>query len=123
MKQDLLLREVLPFIGIWTLLIVVILVILIYHIWCFGKKYPEIFIPDTTTGSKCLLRQKAALRRRYNSKIMLYFSVIFIWMIGIVAICFGWNNSGHSLIGWFVLCISVCTILCLLSFIQRGRKK
>ena len=123
MKQDVLLRDVFPYIEIWTLLIAAILAALAYHIGCFGKKYPEIFRPDTTAEDKRLLLQKEELRRQYNNKSMMSFSVIFVWMIGMFLICFGFNGFASTMQGAFIFVFSVCILLWIVSLIQRKPKK
>ena len=119
MEQEVLLKDVLPYIWVWTLAIVCILSVLAYRLWRFGKKYPEIFKPDTTAEDKQLLIQKAELRRQYNNQSMISIAVIFVWTIGMVVICFGFAGSAPTIQGWGILVFAICIILWILSMIQR----
>ena len=122
MKQEVLLSNVLPYIQVWTLTIIWILLVLTYRIWRFGKQHPEIFQQDTAIRDKQKLLQKAELQRQYHNKSMLAISIIFVWIIGMVMICFGFERSSQPQ-GWYLQALSVCTILWILSLLQRKLKK
>lgn len=123
MEQEVLLKDVLPYIWVWTVAIACILSVFAYRIWRFGKKYPEIFKPDTTSEDKQLRIQKAELRRQYNNKSMVSISIIFVWMIGIVVICLRIESKAPTSQGWFILSLAVLGILLILtSFIRKPKK-
>ncbi|MBO6281957.1 MAG: hypothetical protein J6N49_05460 [Alphaproteobacteria bacterium] len=123
METEVLAKDVLPYIQVWTLAIIFVLLILTYHLWHFGKKYPEIFQEDTSAEDQKIRLRKAELRRRYNNKSMLSISVIFIWMIGMVGICFGFESSALTAQGWGILALAVYAVLWVLSMLQRKPKK
>lgn len=118
MEQDILLKDVLPYIWAWTLTIAFVLLVLAYRLWCFGKQHPEIFQPDATSADKQMCRQKAELRRQYHNQSMISISFIFIWVIGMIAICFGFNGFQLTFQGWFVVGFAVLIIIWMLSMIQ-----
>lgn len=123
MEPDVLLRDVLPYIWAWTLTIAFVLLILAYWLWRFGKQHPEIFQPYTTSADNQMRRQKAELQRQYNNKSMLSISVIFIWMIGMVVICFGFDGLQQTFQGWFIVVFAVLIIIWIVSMIQRKPKE
>ena len=123
MEQEVLLKDVLPYIWVWTVMIAFILLALAYHLWRLGKKYPEIFNSDTTAENSLSKIQKAELQRQYNNKSMLSITIIFVWMIGIVAICCGFDSSAMTKQGWFLLIFAICAILWILSLLQRKPRK
>ena len=123
MEQEVLLKDVLTYICVWTLAIACILLVLAYCLWQFGKKHPEIFQQDTAIRDKQKLLQKAELQRQYHNKSMLSISIIFVWIIGMILICFGFERSSLPTQGWFLLVFSVCCILWVLSLIKRKHGK
>ncbi|MBR1605542.1 MAG: hypothetical protein IJ660_05505 [Alphaproteobacteria bacterium] len=119
MKQEVLLSNVLPYIQVWTLTIISILLVLTYRIWRFGKQHPEIFQQNTAIRDKQKLLQKAELQRQYHNKSMLAISVIFVWIIGMAVICFGFERALLLIQGWFLLVFAACCILWVVSLIKR----
>ncbi|MBR1648016.1 MAG: hypothetical protein IJ689_00265 [Alphaproteobacteria bacterium] len=109
MEQEVLLEDVLPYIQLWTLAVAAVLLVMSYRLWHFSKQHPEIFKADKTNDDKRASLEKADLRRRYNNESMLSLSVIFIWVIGMVLICF--NFSSPTPQGWFLLVFAVCAVL------------
>lgn len=126
MEHEVLLKDVLPYIWVWTLAIVAVLSVLAYRLWRFGKKYPEIFKPDTTAEDRQSRLQKAELRRQYNNQSIASLAFIFVWPVGMVVICFGSAGStlGSALTiqGWFMIVFAICIILWVLSMVQRKPK-
>ena len=122
MKQEVLLSNILPYIQVWTLTIISILLVLTYRIWRFGKQHHEIFQQNTAIRDKQKLLQKAELQRQYHNKSMLAISIIFVWIIGMVVICFGFEKSSLPTQGWFLLVFAVCCILWVVSLIKRKPK-
>lgn len=118
--QDVLLKDVLPYIQMWTGVIIAILIMVIYYFWRFERRHPEIFQPDTTADDKQWLHRKAELRRRYHNKAMMAFVVVFIWMVGLTLIFLGFAPTNQ---GWFMLIFAVFLILWVLSLMQRESKK
>lgn len=123
MEHTVLVKDVLPYIWVWTVMIAFILLALVYHLWRFGKKYPEIFNSDTTAEDNQSKIQKTELRRQYGNKSMLSISIIFVWVIGIVAICCGFDSSVMTRQGWFLLAFAACAILWILSSMRRKPRK
>lgn len=122
MEHMVLFTDICPYIVVWTFVIILILLVFVCKIWRFGKKHPEIFRPDTTAEDKQMRIMKAELRRRYTNKLMQSLLLIFIWMIGVIAICFAPNSSTLSGQAWFILAYAMCGILWVLLFIQRKPK-
>ena len=89
----------------------------------FQKQHPEIFQPDTTADDKQWLHHKNELRRQYYNKSMLSISVVLVWMIGMVVICFGFDASAITNQGWFLLGFAVIVILWVLSMTQHKKQK
>lgn len=123
MGQEVLLKDVLPYMWYWTFVIALILLIQAYRLWRFGKKHPEIFQPDTTAEDKRLLFQKAEWRRCYQNQSMLSLSIAFVWIIGIVIISIGFDNASPHNQGWFLVGLSFFMILWVLSLIKRKPKE
>ena len=119
MKQEVLLSNVLPYIEIWTFAIIAVLSVLTYRIWRFGKQHPEIFQRDTAIRDKQKLLQKAELQRQYHNKSMLSISIIFVWIMGMVVICFGFEGTLLPTQGWFLLAFALCCLLWVLFLIKR----
>ena len=113
-------QDVIPYIQVWTGVIIAILIMMLYHFRRFEKQHPEIFQPDITADDKQWLYQKAELRRRYHNKTMMAFAVVFIWMAGMVLICLGFAPTNQ---GWFMLIFAMFLILWVLSLMQRHPKK
>jgi len=80
MKQDLLVRDILPYIEMWTGVIMIVIMIFIYHIWKTGKKHPEMFQPDLNSDTLKQRQQKNEFRRQCNNKSMLALSMLFVWV-------------------------------------------
>ena len=119
MEQEILFKDVLPYIEIWTFAIVFLISALTYSIWRIGKKHPEIFKPDTTAENKQTLLQREDLRRQYNNKCMLSVSFVFVWMIGIAAICLCFDKSELTTQGWFILLFAAVAILWIWSITNK----
>lgn len=122
MEQEVLLTDVLPYIWGWTLGIALIILMQAYRLWRFGKKYPEIFKQETTIKDKQLCSQKNELQRQYHNQSMISISVIFVWIIGMVLICFSFDGNALTNQGWFILILAICIILWILSMIKRKPK-
>ena len=127
MEHEVLLKDALPYIEVWTVVwtvaIIAILLILACHIWRFGKKHPEIFQKDADTDEKNAASQKAELRRQYHNKTMISMSVAFIWAIGMLVICYAFDGSTLKNQAWFLLIIIVASVLWVLSMIKRKPQK
>jgi len=119
MEQDVLLKDVLPYIEVWTGIAIVVLLISAYKLWNFSRKHPEIFQADKTSDTPAQRSEKAELRRQYNNKLVLYLSFIFVWVIGMVAICFGFNSFQLTFQEWSLLTLSVLIIIWILSMLKR----
>ena len=122
MEKEVLLKDILPYIEVWTWTIILIMSVLVYQIWRFQKQHPEIFQSDTTAEDKRWLKEKAEMRRQYHNQAILSFSVVFVWMIGMVVICF-FAGSVSTTQGWFIVVFAVCAILWVLSLVQHKPKK
>ena len=123
MKTGIMFADVRPYIMIWTYVIVVFLLAMLCYFWRFKKQNPEVFQPDTTADEKQWLQHKNELRRQYYNKSMLSISVVFVWMIGIVIICFDFDYSAISNQGWFLLGFAIIAILWVLSMTQQKKQK
>ena len=122
MTQEILFKDILPYLQLWTGIVILILLISAYRIWRFGKQHPEIFQPDTTAESKDLRIRKAELRKLYNNKSMMSISVIFVWIIGVVLICYVFDFSAMDARGWFLLLFAVFAVLWVISSLQQKSK-
>ena len=118
--QEILLKDVLPYIQMWTGVIIAVLIMVIYYFWRFERQHPEIFQPDTTADDKQWLYQKAELRRQYHNKTMMSFVIVFVWMLGMVLICLGFSPTQS---GWFMLFFIGLIILWVVSLMQHKSKK
>ncbi len=123
MKTEIMFADVRPYIMIWTYLIVAFLLVMLCYFWRFKKQHPEVFQPDTTADDKQWLHHKNELRRQYYNQSMLSISVVFVWMIGMVVICFGFDGSAITNQGWLLLCFAFVAILWVLSMMQQKIKK
>ena len=123
MKTGIMFADVRPYIMIWTYVIIVFLLAMLCYFWRFKKQNPEVFQPDTTADEKQWLQHKNELRRQYYNKSMLSISVVFVWMIGIVIICFDFDYSAISNQGWFLLGFAIIAILWVLSMTQQKKQK
>ena len=123
METEIMFADVRPYIMIWTYLIVAFLLAMLCYFWRFKKQHPEVFQPDTTADDKQWLHHKNELRRQYYNKSMLSVSVVFVWIIGIVVICFDFDYSAISNQGWFLLGFAVIVILWVLSMTQQKKQK
>lgn len=123
MKTEIMFADVRPYIMIWTYLIVAFLLAMLCYFWRFKKQHPEVFQPDTTADDKQKIAQKNELRRQYYNKSILSVSVVFVWIIGIVIICFDFDYSAISNQGWFLLGFAVIVILWVLSMTQQKKQK
>lgn len=121
--KELLVKDVLSYIQIWTGMVIIFLLGIITHLWRFKRRHPEISEPDTTADDKQWLHHKNELRRQYYNKSMLSVSVVFVWIIGIVIICFDFDYSAISNQGWFLLGFAVIVILWVLSMTQQKKQK
>jgi hypothetical protein len=122
MEQNVMVENVMPYIVAWSFLITLILGVITLRSWKFGRQHPEIFKPDTTAEDLRERQQKAELRRQYNNQSMLFFSLVFIWVIGTVAISLRFLNSATTTMGWKVIAISGLAIVWILSMVQRKSK-
>lgn len=122
MEHEVLVRDVLPYIEIWTGFIIAILLLVTYHIWSLGKQHPEIFQPDTTAEDKQMRRQKAELRRQYNNQTIKALSLSFVWMIGMIIICFGFNSQSLTNQAWFILVVLSGGLLLMILLIHQKPK-
>ena len=122
MEQNVMVEDVMPYIVAWSFLITLILGVITLRSWKFGQHHPEIFKPDTTAEDLLERQQKAELRRQYNNQSMLFFSLVFIWVIGTVAISLRFLNSATTTMGWKVIAISGLAIVWILSMVQRKSK-
>ncbi len=118
--KEILFKDVVPYMQIWSSIILVVLIVLTYQIWRFSKKYPQIFMRDTTADSKQHLQEKAELRRIYHNKTMSFFVFVFVWMLGMFAICYGFAPDNRSL---YVSAIAFMFLLLVVSMMQRKPKK
>ena len=118
--EELLVKDVLPYIQIWTGMVIVFLLWLSGNLWRFKRHHPEISEPDTTADDKRLLLQKAELRRQYNNKVMFSFVVVFLWAAGMILICTGARPTAYT---WSVLVVIVLAMFLPLSGINRRPKK
>ena len=120
MRQDILVQDVIPYIQVWTGVIIAILIMMLYHFWRFEKQHPEIFQPDTTAERKQWRYQKAELRRQYHNRTMMSFVIVFVWMLGMMLICLGFSPTRS---GWFMLVFVGLIILWIVSLMHRHPKK
>lgn len=116
MKQDILLKDVLPCIQIWTFFIASVLLLLLYWLLRFKKEHPDIFQPDTTADNHQTLRQKAELRRQYNNKSILAVSISLAWICGIALAC---NYFVPTIQNFFIFGFIVLVILWIFSLLQH----
>lgn len=123
MKTEIMFADVRPYIMIWTGFVIMFLLTMIVYFRHFQKQHPEVFQPDTTADDKQRIAQKNELRRQYHNQSMLSISVVFVWMIGVVVICFGFDGSAITNQGWFLLGFAVIVILWVLSMMQQKIKK
>ena len=123
MEHAVLVKDVLPYIEVWTIAIIAILSALACHIWRFGKKHPEIFLPDADTDKKDVAAQKEELCRQYHNKTMISMLIAFIWAIGMLVICYAFDGSTSKNQGWFMLIILAVIVLWVLSMIKRKPQK
>ena len=123
MKTEIMFADVRPYIMIWTGFVIMFLLTMIVYFRHFQKQDPEIFQPDTTADNKQRIAQKNELRRQYHNQSMLSISVVFVWIIGIVVICFDFDYSAISNQGWFLLGFAVIVILWVLSMTQQKKQK
>ena len=123
MKTEIMFADVRPYIMIWTGFVIMFLLTMIVYFRHFQKQHPEIFQPDTTADNKQRIAQKNELRRQYHNQSMLSISVVFVWIIGIVVICFDFDYSAISNQGWFLLGFAVIVILWVLSMTQQKKQK
>ena len=121
MKTEIMFADVRPYIMIWTGFVIMFLLTMIVYFRHFQKQHPEVFQPDTTADDKQWLHHKNELRRQYYNKSMLSVSVVFVWIIGIVIICFDYSAISNQ--GWFLLGFAVIVILWVLSMTQQKKQK
>lgn len=117
--KELLVKDVLPYIQIWTGMVIVFLLWLSGNLWRFKRRHPEISEPDTTADDKLWLSQKAELRRRYNNKVMFGFVVVFLWAAGMILIC----SARPTAYTWSVLAVIILALFLPLSGINRRPRK
>ena len=86
MEQEVLVRDILPYMGIWTAVMVLVWSILWYHARRFEKKHPEIFELNSKDEEKNRQIEKKEWQRQYSNKTLLLSYIIMIWAIGMVAI-------------------------------------
>ena len=118
--ENILVKDVLPYMKIWTSIIIVFLFSVLFYLKKFKKHHPEIFQSDTTADNKRWLKQKAELRRQYHNMARLGLIASFVWIIGMMLICLHFAPLGR---GWFLLVIALCAILWVLSLMQRKSKE
>ena len=114
--NEVLLKDVMLYIQIWTGAIIFFLFGMLYYFWRFKKQHPEVFQPDTTVEDKRWRQQKAELQRQYNNKVMLSLAVVFIWIIGMMLICNNFASTGR---GWFLLVYALCAALWVMSLMRK----
>lgn len=117
--KELLVKDVLPYIQIWTGMVIIFLLGIITHLWRFKRRHPEVFEPDTTADDKLWLSQKAELRRQYNNKVMFGFVVVFLWAAGMILIC----SARPTAYTWSVLAVIILALFLPLSGINRRPRK
>lgn len=85
MKQEMI-EKVMPYLLIWSGIIVIVISTIALHIWLLSRKNSKI-LNTTNKKSKYKKRISDEFQRRFNNRMIFIFVVIFIWMIGTVLIC------------------------------------
>ena len=121
MKQEVLFRDVLPYIEAWTLVIAIVMLVFIYNIWRFGRKHPEIFKKDDKSENLQVLDHRAELRRQYHNKSVWAMLLTSVWMLGMMAIFLWFDSSSPNVQSWFLQVFALVFIVWFLLQIQRKR--
>ena len=95
-------ENTIPYLLIWGGILLVFLSIMVFHIRHLILKYSK----DSTTLNKSYPNKEKSsdeLHRILNNKGIFTFSIIFVWMMGIVLICdgFTFNEETAPLLGLF----------------------
>ena len=98
--KELLVKDVLPYIQIWTGMVIVFLLWLSGNLWRFKRRHPEISEPDTT-------------------EVMFGFIVVFLWAAGMILIC----SARPTAYTWSVLAVIILALFLPLSGINRRPRK
>lgn len=104
--KELTVQDVLPYMQIWTGVILGFLLFMLAYFWRFEKKHPEIFEPDKAADRKWQYG-KNELRRQYHNKVMLTFLAVFVWMAGIILIAGGFVLTRLSLAALIVVFLAM----------------
>ena len=116
MEQEVLFKDVVPYLQLWSGSIVFVLLVMLYYLSRFRAQHPEIFQPDRLGGTKRYLSQKNELRRWYYNTSVLSIALMFVWAIGVMVICYGFSRERLFL---FMIIFLVIIILWVASFVKR----
>jgi len=81
-----LVKDVLPYIEVWTAVMIFVWMAWFYHTRRFIKKHPEIYEADTKKANKKKLMEREELQRQYDNKALLLPAIWLIWTAGVAAV-------------------------------------
>lgn len=120
METEFLSESLLPYIRIWTIVIIIYLVAFGYYLWRFKKQNPEIFEPDTTADNPQWLCRKKELQQRFFNKVMVPFVMTFVWMAGIIIIVSAPLRTRQT--GMILSVVSVLILFALINIMRKPKE-
>ena len=116
--EALTMKDVIPYVVAWSGIIVILLLLVLVRIRQFEQQHPEMNLQKTKADRKQELR-KSELRRRYKNMVVYGFSLVFMWIIGLMLILTMFKLTQRD---WFILIFALCGLLWTLSGFKKSRE-